>query len=52
MVSHSIVILTYNQRQTLNRLLMELAGQIKNPQTFEVVITDDGSADIRGRYNG
>jgi len=45
MIGFSIVILTYNQRSTLSRLLAGLKEQIKNPKMFEVVITDDGSTD-------
>lgn len=45
MVSLSIVISVYNQKETLRKILSGLAGQIKNPKDFEVVITDDGSTD-------
>lgn len=45
MVSLSIVISVYNQKDTLGKVLAALARQIKNPKDFEVVITDDGSTD-------
>lgn len=45
MVAYSIVISTFNQRETLEKILASLASQVKNPKTFEVVISDDGSTD-------
>ena len=50
MVSLSIVISTFNQKDTLGRILDGLAAQIKNPKDFEVVITDDGSVDGTDRF--
>ncbi|HBC45582.1 MAG TPA: hypothetical protein DCZ43_00905 [candidate division Zixibacteria bacterium] len=45
MISYSIVILVYNQVETLRMTLESLRRQIKNPKTFEVIIADDFSAD-------
>jgi len=45
MISYSIVISVYNQRQSLEMILSSLAAQVKSPKIFEVVITDDGSTD-------
>ncbi|MEE9553644.1 MAG: glycosyltransferase, partial [candidate division Zixibacteria bacterium] len=45
MVSLSIVISVYNQKETLRKAMARLAEQIKNPKDFEVVIADDGSTD-------
>ncbi len=41
----SIVIPTYNRRQRLGRVLGALDRQTVAPETFEVVVIDDGSAD-------
>ena len=43
--SVSIVIPTYNRRERLARVLRALDKQSAGPETFEVVIVDDGSTD-------
>lgn len=41
----SVVIPSYNRRDLLQRCLDSLAGQTQDPDTFEVVVADDGSSD-------
>ena len=41
----SVVIPTYNRRETLARCLAALASQTLAPNRFEVVVVDDGSTD-------
>ncbi len=45
MIEYSIVISTFNQKNTLAKILDSLARQISSPKIFEVIITDDGSND-------
>lgn len=45
MISYSILIVTYNQKETLGKILYSLKRQIKNPKMFEIVIADDCSDD-------
>ncbi len=45
MISYSIVICTFNQRETLTQALESLRRQIKNIKDYEVVIADDCSGD-------
>jgi glycosyltransferase involved in cell wall biosynthesis len=45
MISNSIVICTYNQKETLSQALESLRRQIKNIKEFEVIIADDCSSD-------
>ena len=45
MIGYSIVICTYNQKQTLGIILESLLEQIKQSKIFEIVIADDGSND-------
>jgi glycosyltransferase involved in cell wall biosynthesis len=45
MISYSIVVTTYNQKDTLKLALDSLSKQIKFPKAFEVIITDDASSD-------
>jgi glycosyltransferase involved in cell wall biosynthesis len=45
MISYSILIVTYNQKETLGKILDRLARQIKNPKMFEIVVADDCSDD-------
>jgi glycosyltransferase involved in cell wall biosynthesis len=48
MISYSIVISVYNQRETLRQALDALRRQIKNLKVFEVIVVDDGSSDGTG----
>jgi GT2 family glycosyltransferase len=41
----SVVVPTYNRRESLDRLLRALAQQTLPPERFEVVVVDDGSTD-------
>lgn len=41
----SIVIPTFNRRERLSRVLSALSRQTVSPDTFEVVVVDDGSSD-------
>ncbi len=41
----SVVVPTYNRRQSLQRLLQALATQTLPPDSFEAVVVDDGSTD-------
>ncbi len=45
MISYSILVVTYNQKETLGKILNGLARQIKNPKMFEIVVADDCSDD-------
>lgn len=45
MIRYSILIVTYNQKESLRRILDSLARNIKDPKLFEVVIADDCSGD-------
>ncbi len=45
MISYSILIVTYNQKETLGKILNSLARQVKTPKMFEIVIADDCSDD-------
>jgi glycosyltransferase involved in cell wall biosynthesis len=45
MISYSILVCTYNQRELLSKILDSLRQQIKNPKLFEIIIADDGSTD-------
>ena len=45
MIDYSIVICTFNQKQTLGMALDTLRIQIKQAKIFEIVITDDCSTD-------
>jgi glycosyltransferase involved in cell wall biosynthesis len=50
MISYSIVICIFNQKQTLGMILDSLREQIKQPKIFEIVIADDGSTDGTGEF--
>lgn len=50
MISYSILIVTYNQKETLGRILNGLARQIKNPKMFEIIVADDCSDDGTESY--
>ncbi|HEU5299285.1 MAG TPA: glycosyltransferase family A protein, partial [bacterium] len=41
----SVIIPTYNNRETLRRTLDAVAGQDLAPERYEVVVLDDGSTD-------
>ncbi|HWP85662.1 MAG TPA: glycosyltransferase, partial [Terriglobia bacterium] len=41
----SVVIPTYNRRDTLGSCLLALSGQSLPPEQFEVIVVDDGSTD-------
>ena len=41
----SVVIASHNRRQLLRRCLESLAAQTQDPNTFEVIVADDGSTD-------
>jgi len=45
MINYSILICAFNQRDTVLKALDVLKGQIKNPQTYEIIIADDCSND-------
>lgn len=45
MISYSIVISTYNQKETVRKALDSIESQIKNPKAFEIIVADDGSND-------
>ena len=40
MISYSILIVTYNQKEILGKILNGLTRQIKNPKLFEIVVAD------------
>src|SRR4051812_32873595 len=44
----SVVVPTFNRRESLQRLLVALAGQTHPVDDFEVVVVDDGSTDGTG----
>ena len=44
MYSVSVIVCTYNQKQTIGRTLDAILSQ-RSPLPFEVIIGDDGSAD-------
>jgi glycosyltransferase involved in cell wall biosynthesis len=41
----SAIIASHNRRELLRRCLDSLAGQTQDPDTFEVIVVDDGSSD-------
>jgi GT2 family glycosyltransferase len=41
----SVIVCTYNRSPLLQRLLEALAGQTAPPETFEIIVVDDGSTD-------
>jgi len=45
MISYSILICAYNQKDILRETLDTLRRQIKNPKAFEIIIADDCSTD-------
>jgi glycosyltransferase involved in cell wall biosynthesis len=41
----SVIVCTYNRAALLGRLLEALAGQTATPDSFEIIVVDDGSTD-------
>jgi len=50
MIKYSIIIITYNQKQILEKTLRSLSKQIKTPKIFEIVIADDCSTDNTDKF--